>query len=380
MKQTLPLGRVAGIPVRAHWSALGIAALIVMLLGISVLPQAMPGYGQTQYWLVAVITGLLFMASLLIHEAAHALIARRRGLRIGSVTLWILGGYTELQEEAKSPRIELATAAAGPLASLGIAAVTFLAYLVLPRPALAASAAAWLFIMNLMLGLFNLLPGAPLDGGRVLHAVLWWRFGDAVRADRAAARAGQTLGMTLISLGLLGTFLWNWLGGLWLAFVGWYIAAGARQELTVKIARAGLRGLLVREVMTPAPDVAPDWMNVEQLVEKVVLNSRQTVFPVVTFTGAPAGFVSLDTLAAVPPDRRSSTRVGTLTTMQRPVRTLAPDEAAILLLEQVTQGAPIAAVVVDGDRLVGMVTGADLGRALGQALLRTSALADHDHV
>ncbi|MEV0354414.1 site-2 protease family protein [Nonomuraea sp. NPDC050680] len=373
MKQTLPLGRVAGIPVRAHWSALGIAALIVVLLGTTVLPQAVPGYGQTQYWLVAVVTGMLFMASLLTHEAAHALIARWRGLRVGSVTLWVLGGYTELDEEAKSPRIELATAAAGPVASLGIAAVAFLAYLFLPRPALAASAAAWLFTMNLMLALFNLLPGAPLDGGRVLHALLWRRFGDATRADRAAARAGQTLGTTLISVGLLGTFLWSWLGGLWLAFLGWYIAASARQELAVKIARAGLRGLLVREVMTLAPDVAPAWMNVEQLVEKVVLNSRQTVFPVVTLTGAPAGFVSLDTLAAVPPERRYSTRVETLTTMQPPVRTLAPDDEATLLLEQAVQGQLIAAIVVDGDRLVGMVTGADLGRALGQALLRISA-------
>ncbi|MFI7146778.1 site-2 protease family protein [Nonomuraea sp. NPDC050022] len=374
---------MAGIPVRAHWSALGIAALIVVLLGATVLPQAVPGYGQRQYWLVAVITGTLFMASLLTHEMAHALIAHRHGLRVGSITLWVLGGYTELQEEAKGPRIELATAVAGPLASLGIAAVTFLAYLFLPGSALAASAAAWLFTMNLMLGLFNLLPGAPLDGGRVLHALLWWRFGDAIRADRAAARAGQILGTTLISFGLLATFLWNWLGGLWLAFLGWYIAASARQELAVKLARAGLRGLLVREVMTPAPDMAPAWMNVEQLVEKVVLNSRQTVFPVVTLTGAPAGFVSLDTLAAVPTERRSSTRVGTLTTMQPPLRTIAPDEEATLLLEQVAQGQPIAAVVVDGDRLVGMVTGADLSRVLGQALLRTSAsprLADHDHV
>ncbi|NUW34679.1 site-2 protease family protein [Nonomuraea sp. SMC257] len=372
MRQTLPLGSMAGVPVRAHWSALGIAALIVVLLGTTVLPRAVPGYGQAQYWLVAAITGTLFMASLLIHEAAHALIARRRGLRVGSVTLWVLGGYTEMEEEAKSPRVELATAAAGPLASLGIAAVTLLAYVFLPRPALAASAAGWLSTMNLLLGLFNLLPGAPLDGGRVLHALLWWRFGDAARADRAAARAGQMLGTTLISVGLASTFLWNWLSGLWLAFLGWYIAMSARQELTVKIARAGLRGLRVAEVMTPVPDLAPAWMNVEKLIEGVVLHSRQTVFPVVTLTGAAVGSVSLDTLAAVPPQRRGSTRVEALTTTQRPVRTLAPDDEAALLLEQPAQGQLIA-VVVDDRRLVGMVTDADLRRALGQSLLRTGA-------
>ncbi|MER6945852.1 site-2 protease family protein [Nonomuraea sp. NPDC000554] len=372
MKQTLPLGRVAGVPVRAHWSALGIAVLIVVLLGETVLPQAVPGHSQRQYWLVAVATGLLFMASLLTHEVAHALVARWRGLTVGSITLWILGGYTELGEEAKSPRTELATAAAGPLASLGIAAVAFLAYAVLPKPTLAASAAAWLFTMNLLLGVFNLLPGAPLDGGRVLHAVLWGWFGDAARADRTASQAGYLLGTTLISLGLFGTLLWSWLGGVWLALLGWYIAVSARQELTVKTTRAGLRGLLVREVMTPSPDVAPAWMDVEQLAQKVVLNSRQTVFPVVAFSGDPAGYVSLDTLASVRPDLRSTTQVGTLAAKQRPVPTLAPDDDAILLLQQPTR-AQLIAVVVDSGRLVGMVTGADLHRILGQAALRRSA-------
>ncbi|NUW39469.1 site-2 protease family protein [Nonomuraea rhodomycinica] len=363
---------MAGIPVRAHWSALAITAVIVGLLGTTVLPRAVPGSGQPEYWLVAVVTGVLFIASLLAHELAHALVARRCALDVGSVTLWVLGGYTEVEAGAKSPRVELATAAAGPLVSLGVAVLSLLAYLFLPRPALPASGAAWLGTMNLLLGLFNLLPGAPLDGGRVLHALVWWRSGDASRADRAAARAGHVLGTTLLSTGVVIMLLWNWLNGLWLAVLGWYIATSARQELTLKLARAGLGGLTVRDVMTPMPDLAPAWMNVEGLIQKVVLNSRQTIFPVVTFTGTPVGSVSLDTLAAVPAERRSSTRVETLTTAQRPVRTLAPGDGAVLLLDQSPQSRLVAAVVEDG-RLVGMVTGADLGRALGQALLRTGA-------
>ncbi|MEV1173284.1 site-2 protease family protein [Nonomuraea sp. NPDC049784] len=364
---------MAGIPVRAHWSALGLAALIVAVLGGVVLPRAMPGLDHRHYWPVAVVAGGLFVASLLIHELAHALVARWCGLRIGSITLWGLGGSTELEEEAKSPRIELVVAAAGPLASLGIAALAFLTSLIMPRATLPASAVVWLATMNLLLGLFNLLPGAPLDGGRVLHALQWWRFGDRSRADRGAARAGHMLGATLIAVGLFGILLWGWLGGLWLLLLGCFIVAGARQELTAKVARVGLRGLLVREVMTPEPDLAPAWMTVGEFVEKVVLGSRQTVFPVVTFTGAPIGCVSLFNLMTVPRARRSVTRIETLTVTRRPIRVLASDDEAIRLLEQPIRGLLIA--VVEGGRLVGMVTSTDLDRILGQALLRAGTNA-----
>ncbi|WP_433427722.1 site-2 protease family protein [Nonomuraea sp. CA-141351] len=373
MKGILPLGTVAGIPVRAHWSALGLAALIVAVLGGVVLPRAMPGLDHRHYWPVAVVAGGLFVASLLIHELAHALVARWCGLKTSSITLWGLGGSTELEEEAKNPRVELVVAAVGPLASLGIAALAFLTSLIMPRATLPASAVVWLATMNLLLGLFNLLPGAPLDGGRVLHALLWWRSGDRSRADRGAARAGHMLGAALIAVGLFGTLLWGWLGGLWLLLLGCFIVAGARQELTFKVARVGLRGLLVREVMTPEPDLAPAWMTVGEFVEKVVLGSRQTVFPVVTFTGAPIGCVSLFNLMTVPRARRSVTRIETLTVTRRPVRVLASDDEAIRLLEQPIRGLLIA--VVEGGRLVGMVTSTDLDRILGQALLRAGTNA-----
>ncbi|MFC5834023.1 site-2 protease family protein [Nonomuraea insulae] len=368
MRGTLPLGTVAGIPVRAHWSALGLAALIVAGLGGVVLPRAMPGLDHRQYWPVAVVTGVLFMASLLVHEVAHALTARRCGLKAVAITIWGLGGSTELEQEAKNPRVELAVAAAGPLASLGIAVLAFLAFLIMPKATLPASAVVWLATMNLLLGLFNLLPGDPLDGGRVLHALLWWRFADRFRADRASARAGHMLGTTLIALGLFGTLFWGWLGGLWLLPLGWFIVTAARQELTVKIARAGLRGLAVREVMTPDPDRAPAWMTVQEFVDRVVLGSRQTVFPVVSVHGAPIGSVSLFMLMAVPREHRSVTRIETLRVARRPVRVVSPDDEACRLLEQPARGQLIA--VVEGGRLVGMVTGTDLDRILGQALLR----------
>ncbi|MEU6721379.1 site-2 protease family protein [Nonomuraea sp. NPDC046802] len=369
MRGTLPLGTVAGIPVRAHWSALGLTALIVAALGSIVLPRSVPGLSPRQYWTVAVLAGVLFMVSLLIHELAHAVVARWLGLKTGATTLWVLGGYTELESEAKRPRVELAVAAVGPLASLGLGAVAFVVYLFLPKPTLAASATAWLATMNLLLGVFNLLPGAPLDGGRVLHALLWWRLGDVAKADRSAARAGNLLGTTLIAIGLFSTLLQGWLGGLWIVLVGWFIIVQAGQELTVKTARKGLLGLTVREVMTPDPDLAPAWMTIEDLVEKVVLNSRQTIFPAVDAEGSPIGFLTLSTLASAPPEYRRATRVSKLAASRRPVRVLAPDDEAARLIERAAMD-PLIAVVMDGGRIVGMVTGGDLDRILRQAVLR----------
>jgi Zn-dependent protease len=368
VKGTFPLGRLAGVPVRAHWSALGLAALVTALLGTAVLPRAVPGLSHAQYWVMAVATGGMFVVSLLIHEMAHALVARWCGLKVGSITVWGLGGYTELADEAKGPRVELAVAAAGPLASVCIAVLGLLTFLVIPGGTLPASAVAWLSTMNLLLGVLNLLPGAPLDGGRVLHALLWWRSGDRLRADRAAARGGHVIGTTLIAAGLFGTLFWGWLGGLWLMLVGWFIVAGARQELTVKLAGIGLRGLRMREVMTPEPDRAPAWITVEEFVNRVVLNSRQTVFPVVDLKGAPIGCVSLLALIAVPRERRSGTRIETLPVARRPVQVLQAGDPAAKLLDQPLRGQLI--VVVEDGLLVGMVTAADLDRVVGHALLR----------
>ncbi|GGS89350.1 M50 family metallopeptidase [Nonomuraea spiralis] len=366
MRGTFSLGAVAGVPVRAHWSVLGLAALIVVLLGDAVLPRAVPGLARGQYWSTAVVGGCVFMLSLLIHEMAHALVARWCGLKVGSITVWGLGGYTEVEEKAKNPRVELVVAAAGPLASVALGGLGFLVLMIIPGKSLTASAVTWLSSMNLLIGAFNLLPGAPLDGGRVLHGLLWWRFKDRSRADRASARAGHFVGTTLVAAGLFGTVFAGWLGGLWLVLVGWFIVAAARQELTVTIASAGLRGMLVREVMTADPDRAPAWMTVGEFIGKTALTSRQSIFPVVDLTGAPIGSVTLAALMAVPRQSRGVTRIDALPT-RRPVRAVEAGGEATELLQPA--GGQLIAVVEAGV-LVGMVTAADLDRIVGQAILR----------
>jgi Zn-dependent proteases len=373
MKQSLRLGRVAGVPVGVHWSVLVIGLLIGASLGGVVLPAAVPGLPTAWYVLTAAATVVLFLGSLLAHELAHALVAQRRGLPVKSITLWLFGGMAELEGEAKTPRNELETAAAGPLTSLAVAVGSFLVAVLLPGPDLLVAALTWLALMNLVLAVFNMLPGAPLDGGRVLHAVLWWRTGSRARADRAASTAGQALGISLIVLGIIEVFVLDWSNGLWMMIIGWFLAGAARGELVASTARQGLGGVLVRDVMTTPPEVAPAWLTVEDFVAATALHSRQTAFVVIDFEGRPTGYVSLDWMAALPASARATTRVRDLARPVPPNSVVRPDEAASVLLTKPTLPGQVVAIVADEGRVVGVVTGADVSRALRQAMLRQPA-------
>ncbi|GII66044.1 putative zinc metalloprotease Rip3 [Sphaerisporangium krabiense] len=375
MKQSVRLGRVAGIPVGAHWSTLLIMILIGGVLASTVLPQASPGRPAVHYWAVAAATAVLFLVSLLAHELAHALVARRRGVPVTSITLWLLGGVTEFAGESKTPKDEFRIAVAGPLVSLILAVVFYLCVLPVSGPPLIVAAVRWLALMNAVLAVFNMLPGAPLDGGRVLHAFLWHRGRDRARADLAASRAGQGLGAGLIGLGALELILMGWTGGLWMMLIGWFLITAARGEGMIRAAHEGLGGWRIRDVMTPAPDVAPAWQDVESFVDSTALRSRQSVFPVVDFGGAVTGALPLQALTAVPAGRRRDTRVSALARPLSAGHLLSPDDDATRILEPSASrvAGELVAVVVEGGRVVGIVTTADLGRALQQAALRAPA-------
>ena len=244
---TVPLGRVAGVPIGMHWSVLGIVALLAVTMALVELPALAPGQRPATYAVAGLVAALLLVLSLLAHETAHAVVARRSGLRVDGVTLWVLGGATLLHGEPDRPGVELRMAGAGPLTS-GLLAAAFLGAADLLPAGPAAATAFELAWMNLVLAVFNLLPAAPLDGGRVLHALLWARRGDRWRAASASATAGRVLGRVLILGGLVVTFAVGF-AGLWLVLVGWWISTAAEQE--------GRRARLAREP-TPEPPPSPD--------------------------------------------------------------------------------------------------------------------------
>jgi Zn-dependent protease len=203
---------------------------------------------------------VLFVAAVAAHEIAHAIVARRRGVTVRSVTLWMLGGITELEEDPPTAAADLQIAIAGLVTSLA-AGIVFGGAAVLARfldgPAVFTAALAWLSLMNVTLAVFNLLPGAPLDGGRILRGLLWKRHGDRQRASRAAARSGQVLGTGTAAIGVLELLAWrDMAGGLWLMLIGWFLVTAARAEQQSEAVRAALAGLRVGDVMLPEPRVA----------------------------------------------------------------------------------------------------------------------------
>lgn len=376
MKQTLRLGRIAGIPIGLHWSVLVIVALITFTLADGVLPTATPGLSSVTYWSVAAPTSVLFFASLLAHELAHSIVAKHRHLRVSGITLWMLGGVSELQDEAPDAGSELAIAIVGPLTSLAAGVLFGLAAFAsgtLGAPDIITEVLIWLAVTNAILAVFNLLPGAPLDGGRVLRAYVWKRHGDRVRADQAAARAGRAIGAVLIAAGAMEMLAWGTGSGLWLIILGWFLFAAAGAEVRSRIAHEAVLGLRASDVMTARPEYGAAWATVADFITQVAAHSRQPAFPVADFDGRPVGVLSSALLARVPVAVRAETRLDAAAVPVPDEYVISADVPAEELFERVPLAGGLVAVVVDGGRIIGMVTTDDLSHAVQRSRLL------HDH-
>ena len=243
------IGRIAGIELRIHPSWLVIAFLITYSLAVAQFPRQFPGWNEGQYWIVAAATAVLFFGSVLAHELSHAMVARRFGMRVDGITLFIFGGATSLEGDSRTPREEALIALAGPATSIAIGLVFIALDLLVPHPQFGALI-GWLGFINIALGAFNLIPAFPMDGGRVLRAVLWrWR-GDPLVATRNAAQVGRFLAYLLIAGGVYialrpgGLF-----SGLWLALIGWFLSNAAEAPATQAGVESSLRGITVRDAM-----------------------------------------------------------------------------------------------------------------------------------
>jgi Zn-dependent protease/CBS domain-containing protein len=373
MRHTMRVGTVAGVAVHVHWSVLVIMMLFAQGLALSVLPSYAVGQARVLYWAVAVIVAAVFMASLLAHELAHAMVARHYGVRVRRITLWLLGGVAELDGQAPHPRGDFLIAAAGPLVSLSAGVVFAAAALVaqaLGGGALATVALAWLAVVNAVLAVFNLLPGAPLDGGRVLAAALWWLRGDRVAAHRAACRAGVVLGWVLIAAGLTQLLTSN-LGGLWLVVLGWFLVGAAQAESAGEVLRGSLARLRVGDVMTPSPACGYTTQSVANFVATVAWQSPHRTFPVLDLGGRLAGVVTLARLARVPAANRDVVRLAEVLTPLDQVLVLDPasplaDAASALY----ASGSQLAVVAIER-HVSGVVSAGDVARAVELAPFRS---------
>jgi Zn-dependent protease len=373
----IPLGRIAGFPLRVNWSVLVILWLFSWSLA-STLPTTAAGYSPEAYWVAGACGATVLLASLLAHELAHAIVARRAGVKVIGVTLWIFGGVTRLGSEAKTPQTAFRIAVAGPATSLLLAALFAGAgagLRTLGVGHIILGVVWWLAGINALLGVFNLLPGAPLDGGQVLRAWLWRRHGDPTRAAVGAARAGRTLAFVLIAFGLLEFLAGAMVAGVWLAFIGWFIFTAAQTDEAQVLARNVLSGVRVADAMTANPHTAPAWITVQDFIERYLLGDRHSAYPVKDHNGSISGLITLTELRNVNPSSRSTTLVGEVAVPLGQVTIATPDEPVITLLERLASGRGNRALVVDAGCVVGIVTATDLTRLIDVYRLATPGIA-----
>jgi Zn-dependent protease len=364
---SVSLGRIAGIPVTLDWSLVLIFGLLTWLLATSVLPSFEDDVSPAVRWPVAAVTAGAFLASLLAHELSHSVMARRHGVGVRDIRLWLLGGISTLEDQPPSPRAELQIALVGPGASFVLAIGFGLAALALQ--AFGASdvvcGAAWyLSGVNALLAVFNLLPGAPLDGGRVVRAYLWKRRGDRRSAALSAARSGRTLGWVLVAVGLVEVVSLGAPGGVWLVLVGWFIASDAQAEELQTIATYGLKGVLVRDVMTPNPVCAPAGISVQDLLDDYVFTYRHSTFPLVDDAGAVGALVTLSRVKQVLPSHRATTRAIDVAWPLASVTTAAPGDAVLDVMGRLARGGDGRVLVLDAGAVVGIVSPSDISRVL----------------
>jgi Zn-dependent protease/CBS domain-containing protein len=392
----LRLGRVLGVPILVDWSLLIIFVLIAANLGLGLFPTWHPEWGPALTWGVAIAAAVLFFVSVLAHELSHAVVARARGIPISSITLFLFGGLAQMEEEPKSPKDEFLIAAVGPVVSIAIGVLATLGAYALAGDALArldleatgdatpvmhavgplATLLLWLGPINVVLGLFNLVPGFPLDGGRVARSIAWWITGDLVKATRWAAGAGRVFAWALMGLGVVQLLTGLAVQGVWLLLIGWFLNNAARMSYAQVLMRRALDDVPVTRLMfTRVGTMAPE-VSVEGFVRDFLLATDQACWPVVADDGRLLGLVTMDDVRRIPQERWPVTGVTQIMTPTERLATVPPtadaEEALRILSRRDVEQLP----VLDDGRVLGFVRRRDLMRWMalqGPSELRVAA-------
>ena len=358
MHAQIRLGRIAGISIGLHYSWFIIAFLITLSL-IGRFSAVMPKWSSATVWSAAIVTGLLFFVALLLHELAHSLLAKSRGLRVRAITLFALGGVSQIESEAPDAKSEFWIAIVGPLASLVIGIVCLLlarstGWILNSEPRTPISAVlVWLGYINLMLAAFNLVPGYPLDGGRVLRALIWWNTHSIDRSTRIAARVGQVVAFLFIFLGLYQFFLGKNFGGLWLAFIGWFLLDASRSSYAQVEITEGIRDRRVSDIMDHDFSAVEARLSLQDFVHRYLLASGRRCFVVVQNNNL-AGLITTKEVSGVERDRWPQTSVQSVMRPLSQLRTVMPDTPAIRALEIMSREDINQLPVVSDGQLVGL--------------------------
>jgi Zn-dependent protease/predicted transcriptional regulator len=360
---SIHLGRIAGVRIGLNWSWAVVFALIVWSLAVGIFPSQNPGLSDGTYIAMALAAALFFFASLLAHELGHARQARREGMEIEGITLWLFGGVAQFKGAFPSAGAEFRIAIAGPLVSLGLGIFFVLLAVFARLPNAVDGVAAWLGYINLSLLVFNLLPALPLDGGRVFRSALWYLKGDLAWATRVAADVGRAFGYLLIAAGIALLIFQGSFSGAWLAFIGWFLLQAATAEARYVATRQALEGLHVRDLMVREPTTVEADLTLARFMDEVARSHRYPTYPVLEH-GRPVGLLAFRSVAAVPRDEWERRLVRDVMIPREKVPLLDEDEPAIDALAELSAGDLNRGLVVENGHLAGLLSIADLARAL----------------
>jgi len=362
LSNSIRLFTIRGIEVGLHYSWLIIFALVTWSLSVYVFPLELENLGDIEYWVLGAVTALLLFVSVLIHELAHSFVALARGLNARSITLFIFGGVSNLGGEAKEASTEFLVAIVGPLTSFALAGLAYLVVIGIDEPRIDL-VAGYLVTINILIGLFNLVPGFPLDGGRVLRAILWGAMSNVRRATEWAANAGKLFAWILFAVGLFLIFNGIVLTGIFWAAIAWFLHNAASTSVQQLVFETRLRRVRAADVVHPVEVTAPPGLSVAELIDDYVLPNNLRAVPVID-NGRLVGIVTLGDIMKVPPAERGRVSVAEVMGGREGLHTVRADarvqDAVEMLAEHDLEQVP----VIDGDRFVGLLTRADVMRQL----------------
>ena len=363
---SVKLGRIMGIPVRIHYTMWFVFILIAWSLAYGYMPSQYPGLSLAAYWAIGIASAVILFGSVLIHELSHSYIAKKNGLPIGRITLFFFGGVSEMTEEPQDPGLEVRMAAAGPLMSFLIAAVLgALWYLggIAKAPVAITATLGYGALINTALGVFNLLPAFPLDGGRVFRGSLWKRSKNLISATKTATRVSEGISLLMMLGGFVSIIFGNFVNGIWIIFLGWFIRSGAETSLRQTLVGETLSGVTVGDIMTRDVLTVPSNITVQQLVSEYFLVHRHSGYPVVE-GGQVIGMVTMHCVRSVPKDRRETVTVRQAMIPCEQAVMVKPTASALEALNTMARQNVGRVLVLDGPRLLGIVTRGDLMRTI----------------
>lgn len=360
--KSVPIIRLLGFEIKIDPSWIIVLFLMIWSLSLGVFPQYYQGLPSTTYWWMGIFGAIGLFVSIVIHELFHSLVARRFGLSIRGITLFMFGGVAEMTEEPANAKTEFYMALAGPVTSIALGMIFYSTYLILKRLGVSMGITGifgYLGIIKWALAGFNLIPAFPLDGGRILRSILWWRKKDLRWATRIASRMGEIFGFTLIFLGVFSIFRGSFVGGIWLFLIGMFLQNASQVSMQRLMISKALEGETVRRFMKPDPVTIPDTMTLKEAVEDYIYRYHYKMFPVVRNSKL-VGCLTTRDIKVIPKEKWSTQTAGEVSKSCSIDNTIHPDTDATQALSLMNRTGNSRLMVVENDQLIGVITLKDL--------------------